>query len=115
MVGQISHRNILHIMNLTFAFYVIDAANLSQGFADFPFRGEGRERRVSKYAYMKIEIKQDPIFQFCFIGPAMKAAGLYSLIEGFGFLSLKEMFWKSLQHKSRIWLLLPRMKSTFGF
>ena len=30
VVGQISHRNILHIMNLTFAFYVIDAANLSQ-------------------------------------------------------------------------------------
>ena len=60
MVGQIGHWNIL--LNLTFAFYVIDAANLSQGFADFPFRGEGKERRVSKYADMKIEIKQYPIF-----------------------------------------------------
>ena len=75
-------------MNLIFAFCVIDAANLSQVLLTSHFRGDGRERKV-KSSHPKIEIKQDPIFQYCFIRPTMKAARLYSLIEGFGFLCLK--------------------------
>ena len=60
--------------------------------------------RVSK-SDVKLVLRQFKIDTFsfsnsAFIRPVMKAARLYSLIEGFGLLCLKEIFWNSLQHKA---------------
>ena len=87
MVGQISRKNILNISWIGFLFLCDWCCQFVRGFADFPFQSSEESQQVRMILSRHREKSWNqahPIFQYCFIGSAMKAARLFSLIEGFG-------------------------------